>query len=112
MARNSIPERGYSVIRPRKVLDMRRSRFEIIAEILKDLREPTCWTNIMSHCNISSKQSGQYLDLLKSNDLIQMQRAAGRVTYQRTEAGRKLLKRYGKLLRLLDPGISEPPMVF
>jgi predicted transcriptional regulator len=90
---------------------MRRSRFEIIVEILKDLREPTCWTNIKSHCNMSSTQSKQYLNLLQSNDLIQRQEATGKVTYQRTEAGRKLLKRYGKLVRLLDLGISASPMI-
>jgi len=89
---------------------MRRSRFEIIAEILRDLREPTCWTNIMSHCNMSSEQSKQYLNLLQSNDLIQTQIAVGKVTYQRTEAGRKLLKHYGKMLLLLNPGISAPSM--
>ncbi|UCE96621.1 MAG: hypothetical protein JSV51_03210 [Candidatus Bathyarchaeota archaeon] len=99
------------MLRPIKVFDMRRSRLEIIAEILRNLRKPTCWTNIVSHCNMSSKQSGQYLDLLKSNDLIQMQVTAGKVTYKRTETGLKLLKHYGEMFRLLNPGISALPMI-
>jgi predicted transcriptional regulator len=93
------------------VLDRNRSRFEIIAEILRHLREPTCWTNVMSHCNMSSRQSGQYLSLLRSNDLIQMGTAAGKAKYQRTETGRQFLKMYGKLVLLLDPGIPAPSLI-
>ncbi len=96
------------MLRTRNVSDRNRSRFEIIAEILRDLRKPTCWTNIMSHCNISSKQSGQYLNLLRSSDLIQIKVAAGKVTYHRTEAGREFLKHYNKIALLLDPSISPP----
>jgi len=99
------------MLRMRKVSDGNRSRFEIIAEILGNLRVPICWTNIMSHCNMSSKQSGQYLNLLRSRDLIQMQVAAGKVTYKRTEAGRKFLKHYGKIVLLLDPSISAPSLI-
>jgi len=95
----------------RSVPDGRRSRFEIIAEILRGLREPICWTNIMSHCNMSSRQSGQYLNFLRSSDLIQMQVGAGKVTYQRTEAGREFLKRYNKIVLLLDPSISAPSLI-
>jgi predicted transcriptional regulator len=99
------------MLRTRNVSDRNRSRFEIIAEILRDLRVPICWTNIMSHCNMSSKQSGQYLNLLTSSDLIQMQLAAGKVTYKRTEAGREFLKHYNKIVLLLDPSISAPSLI-
>jgi hypothetical protein len=40
-----------------------------------------------------------------------MQVAAGKVKYKRTEAGRKLLKHYGKMLLFLNPDISVPPMI-
>ncbi len=99
------------MLRKIKVFDGNRSRFEILAEILRNLRVPICWTNVMSNCNMSSKQSGQYLNLLKSNDLIQMQVAAGKVTYQRTEAGRKFLKHYNKIILLLDPSISTSSLI-
>ena len=91
--------------------DGNRSRFEIIAEILRDLRRPTCWSNIMSHCNMSSKQSGRYLDVMRSSDLIQIQVAAGKVTYQRTDAGREFLQLFDKMVLLLDPSISPVSLV-
>jgi predicted transcriptional regulator len=99
------------MLRQRKVRDRNRSRFEIIAEILRDLRKPTCWTNIMSHCNMNSKQSRQYLDLLRSSDLIQIQGVAGKVTYQRTEAGREFLKHFNKITLLLDSSIYAPSLI-
>jgi predicted transcriptional regulator len=96
------------MLRMRKIFDKNRSRFEIIAEILRKLRQPTCKTNIMSHCNMSSAQSEQYLDFMRSTDLIHTDATAGKVTYQRTEAGREFMKHYHKIALLLDPSISAP----
>ncbi|UCE96627.1 MAG: hypothetical protein JSV51_03240 [Candidatus Bathyarchaeota archaeon] len=98
------------MLRKKKVFDGNRGKFEILADILRNLRLPICWTNVMSNCNMSSKQSGQYLNLLKSSDLIQMQVAAGKVTYQRTEAGREFLKQYNKMVLILDPSIPAPSL--
>jgi predicted transcriptional regulator len=95
----------------REVSDRNRGKFEIIAEILRKLRKPTGKTNIMSHCNMSSMQSGQYLSLMRSNDLVQIGAIAGKVTYQRTEAGRQFLELYNKLALLLDPSISAPSLI-
>ena len=99
------------MLRMRKVFDRNRSRLEIIAEILRKLRKPTCKTNIMSHCNMSSTQSGRYLDLMRSNDLIQKDATSGKVTYQRTEAGREFMKHYNKMVLLLDPSISPASLI-
>jgi predicted transcriptional regulator len=88
-----------------------RSRFQIIAEILRKLREPTGKTNIMSHCNMSSIQSGEYLSFMRSNDLIQVDAVAGRVTYQRTATGREFLQVYNKMALLLEPSISAPSLI-
>jgi predicted transcriptional regulator len=90
--------------------DKNRSKIEIIAEILRQLRVPTVRTNIMSHCNMSSAQSGQYLTFMRSSDLIRMGAIRGMVTYQRTEAGREFLELYNKMVLLLDPNISEPSL--
>ena len=111
MARKSIPERQCSMLSTRNVSDGNRSRFEIIAEILRDLRIPICWTNVMSHCNMSTKQSGQYLNFLRSSNLIQMQVAAGKRVYQRTDAGREFLKYFNKIVLLLDPSIPSPSLI-
>ena len=95
----------------RKVSDRNRSRFEIIAEILRELRKPTCRTNIMSHCNMSSMQSGDYLSFMKSNNLVRTDAVAGKVTYQRTEAGRAFLGLFNSMILLLDSGISAPSLI-
>jgi predicted transcriptional regulator len=94
-----------------KVSVKNRSRFQIIAEILRKLREPTGKTNIMSHCNMSSIQSGEYLSFMRSNDLIQVDAVAGRVTYQRTATGREFLQVYNKMVLLLEPSISAPSLI-
>ena len=103
--------RWYSMLRTRKVSDRNRSRLEIIAEILRDLRLPTGKTNIMSHCNMSTTQSGQYLNLMRSSDLIRIDAIAGKVTYQRTEVGREFLGLYNQMAVLLDPSISAPSLI-
>jgi predicted transcriptional regulator len=95
----------------RKVSDRNRSRLQIIAEILRQLRIPVGKANIMSHCNMSTAQSGQYLNLMTSSDLIRMGAYAGKVTYQRTEAGLEFLELYKKMALLLDTGISSPFLV-
>ena len=85
----------------RKEPDRNRSTFDIIAGILMELREPTGKTNIMTHCNMSFAQSGKYLDIMRSNDLIQPDAIEGRVTYHRTEVGQEFLKIYNKMVMLL-----------
>jgi predicted transcriptional regulator len=95
----------------RKVSDGNRSRLQIVADILRQLRIPVGKTNIMSHCNMSTAQSGQYLNLMTSNNLIQMGAYAGKVTYQRTETGLEFLELYKKMALLLDSGISSPFLV-
>ena len=94
-----------------KVSEGNRSRLQIIAEILRQLRMPVGKANIMSHCNMSTAQSGQYLNLMTSNNLIQMGAYAGKVTYQRTETGLEFLELYKKMALLLDSGISSPFLV-
>jgi predicted transcriptional regulator len=91
-----------------KVSDGNRSRLQIIAEILRQLRTPVGKANIMSHCNMSTAQSGQYLNLMRSSNLIRTGAYAGKVTYQRTEAGMKFLESYKKMALLFDTGISSP----
>jgi predicted transcriptional regulator len=95
----------------RKVSDGNRSRLQIIAEILRQLRIPVGKANIMFHCNMSTAQSRQYLNLMTSSNLIRMGAYAGKVTYQRTEAGLEFLELYAKMALLLDAGISSPFLV-
>jgi len=102
---------GINMLNVGKLSDGNRSRLQIIAEILRELRIPVGKTNIMSHCNMSIPQSGQYLNLMTSSNLIRMGADAGKVTYQRTEAGLESLELYKKMALLLDTGISLPFVV-
>ena len=65
----------------------------------------------MSHCNMSSAQSGQYLDFMESSELIQVDTMAGRVMYQKTEVGREFLGLYNQMALLLDPSISAASLI-
>jgi len=85
-------ERCNNLLNGKKTSDGNRSRLQIIAEILTQLRMPGGKANIMSHCNMSTAQSGQYLNLMTSSNLIQMGAYAGKVTYERTEAGLEFLE--------------------
>ena len=111
VARKSIPAGWYRMLRMKKPSNRNRSRFEIIAEILRKLREPTCMSNIMSHCNLSSTQFGQYLNFMKSRDLIRTNATARKVTYNRTENGREFLKLFNKMVLLLDSSISPASLI-
>ena len=87
-----------------------RGKLDIIAEILRKLREPACKTNIMSRCNMSTVQSVLYLSLMNSSHLIQTDETARLVTYQRTDAGREFLTLYDKMVVLLEPSIPAPSL--
>ena len=84
-----------------------RGKMDIIAEILRKLREPICKTNIMSRCNMSTAQSGRYLNLMRTSDLVQTNTCAGKLTYRRTEAGLQFLELYKRMTLLLDSSISS-----
>jgi predicted transcriptional regulator len=99
------------MLRMREVSDRNRSKFEIVAEILRELCKPTSRANIMSHCNMSFMQSGEYLSFMRSNDLIRIDAIQGKVRYQRTGAGREFLELYKKMVLLLDPSISASFLV-
>ena len=72
---------------------------------------PAGKANIMSTCNMSTAQSGEYLNLMTSNNLIQTNACAGKVTYQRTKVGLEFLELYRKIDVLLGAGVSSPFLV-
>ena len=85
-----------------------RNKLQIAAEILGKLRKPASKANIMLHCNMSSRQSGEYLDWMGTSDLVRKDIMAGKVTYRVTETGRKFLEVYNEMILLIDPNISAP----
>jgi predicted transcriptional regulator len=91
------------MLRTGKISEGNRNKFEIIAEILRELHPPKGKTRIMTHCNMSFTQSGQYLDLMMSKSLIRTDTTPGKTTYRVTETGRQFQERYYKMALLLDP---------
>jgi predicted transcriptional regulator len=88
-----------------------RGRLQIIAEILTVLRVPAGKANITCHCNMSTAQSGRYLNLMRTSDLVQTNTCAGKLTYRRTEAGLQFLEFYKRMTLLLDSSISSAFLV-
>ena len=101
----------YNMFNVKEVSDGNRSRLQIIAEILSQVRIPVGKANIMSHCNMSTAQSGQYLNLMASSNLVRLGAYGGKVTYQRTEVGLEFLELFKKMTLLLNSGISSPFLV-
>jgi len=99
------------MLRTTKIPHGNRTNLEIIAQILRELRVPTGKTNIMSHCNMSFTQSGQYLMFMGLNDLIHTKSTDGKVTYHKTETGQEFLELYDEMALLLHPTSSAPYVV-
>lgn len=110
--RPAFSRRKYSILKMKRVSDTNRNKFEIIAEILRQIRVPTGKTRIMSRCNMNNAQSDGYLKFMKSSDLIRIAAVAGKVTYQRTESGLRFLELYSKMALLLDQNILAPSLMW
>jgi len=79
----------------------RRSRLEIMADILQEGRKPTRKTQIMYQCNLSFKQFKTYLSFLGIKGLIKGKDNSGAALYQTTRSGLSFLKLYRKMVLLL-----------
>ena len=82
-----------------------RSKLDIVAKILREVKKPTGITDILLSCNMSFKQSRNYLEFMESSDLIQVNSLIGRVRYSRTETGQEFLKVYDKMIVMLEPNV-------
>lgn len=85
----------------RNILGKRRSKIEIIADILKKSKNPTKKTHIMYECDLSFSQLKRYLGFLKRTELIQRKKNNGAATYQTTENGQNFLKKYSDMAKAL-----------
>jgi len=99
------------MLRTTEISHGNRSKLEIIAQILREIRVPTGKTNIMSHCHMSFTQSGQYLMFMRLKDLIHTKSTDGKVTYHRTETGQEFLELYNEMALLLHASNSAPYVV-
>ena len=79
---------------------VKRTRFEIINDILLLCLTPTHKTHILYKCNLGYEQLDKYLDLLVSNILLKYFSKDRK--YKITEQGRGFIKRYKRLTSFLS----------
>jgi len=75
-----------------------RNRMEIVADLLTIAKARTLKTHLMYKANLSYLMVTEYLDLLRSSELIREVEAEGTTRkYETTEKGLKYLELYGAL---------------
>mgnify|MGYP003289096605 CR=1 FL=1 len=82
-----------------------RSRYEVIAAILKSAGRDETRTKIMYKAFLSYAQLREYLSILIENNLLEY--LEGMQTYKTTEKGFKLLKMHNEIGELLHSPIRE-----
>ena len=79
----------------------RRSRTEVIIDILTEALGGANKTRIMYRANLSFLRFNYYLSEMLENGLLKEKRSSGRVTYEATSAGRVLLETLLKAQELM-----------
>ncbi len=75
----------------------KRSKLEIIIEILKSALEGSNKTKIVYGTNLNFKVAERYISELKALGLLEVEHKDGKKVYVTTEAGREFLKKFEKL---------------
>ena len=83
-----------------------RSRYEVIAAILKSAGREETRTKIMYKAMLSNDQCKIYLDSLLHSGLIQGSNSGNKMVYRITQKGNKFLSFYDQM-RLLLPIVIE-----
>src|SRR5690348_6086213 len=84
-----------------------RSRYEVIAAILKSANKEETRTKIMYKAMLSNDQCKIYLDSLLQRGLIQEVYAGNKTVYRITQKGNQFLSYYDQMKELLPVGIEE-----
>ena len=83
------------------MLSSRRTRVEIIADILKLCQTPQCKTRVMYKTDLSWQATGNYISFLKSTDLLKVQNSP--IKYLTTDKGALFLECWTEMALLLVP---------
>jgi predicted transcriptional regulator len=75
---------------------LRRSRMDIVVDVLTVALDGVLKTRIMYEANLSYKLLQRYLALLQKENLIEAVRREGVTIYVTTEKGRSLLQKSGR----------------
>ncbi|MFZ0510843.1 MAG: winged helix-turn-helix domain-containing protein [Candidatus Nitrosopolaris sp.] len=84
-----------------------RSRYEVIAAILKSACKEETRTKIMYKAMLSNDQCKIYLDSLLQSGLIQEVNSGSKMVYKITQKGNMFLSYYDQMKELLPVGIEE-----
>jgi predicted transcriptional regulator len=84
-----------------------RSRYEVIAAILRSASKEETRTKIMYKAMLSNDQCKVYLDSLLQSGLVQEVNIGNKMVYRITHKGNKFLAYYDQLRELLPVGIEE-----
>jgi len=80
----------------------RRSRLDIVADILETSRGRAKKTDLMSRCNMSFIQLEKYLDLVLTTRLLMVENDSSHILFRISGKGRKFLKAYHGLKILIE----------
>lgn len=86
---------------------MRRSRLDILYQILLLCREPQQKTWIMFKCNLNHELLHKCLNFLVSNNLLKISSENDKKYYRTTEHGEKFISEYEKLKNILNEAIRR-----
>jgi predicted transcriptional regulator len=84
-----------------------RSRYEVIAAILRSASKEETRTKIMYKAMLSNDQCKIYLDSLLHSGLVQEVNSGNKMVYRITHKGNTFLAYYDQLRELLPVGIEE-----
>ena len=84
-----------------------RSRYEVIAAILKSVNKEETRTKIMYKAMLSNDQCKLYLDSLIKSGLVQEVNNGDKILYKITTKGNRFLSYYDQMKELLPVGIEE-----
>ena len=84
-----------------------RSRYEVIAAILKSVSKEETRTKIMYKAMLSNDQCKLYLDSLIKSGLVQEVNNGDKMLYKITAKGTRFLAYYDQMKELLPVGIEE-----
>ncbi len=80
----------------------RRTRLEIVSDILELALRGTRKTHIMYRSNLSFEQLEKYLELLLSKSLLELKVGEAGKMYQTSRKGEELLREITKILKTLE----------
>lgn len=85
---------------------IKRSRFEVIYQILSFCQNPRQKTHILYRCNLSYEQLKKYMEFLVTGNLLK-KTENDRELYQATQHGEKFIGEYERLRRILEEAKKE-----